>query len=205
MNEILESHFQCAICSDLLRKSVSLNCGHLFCKFCVDKWKKKSKTLATGKPTCPICRRHITMQAPIRSIDCFIEKTFDVFYTPESKRLREEHVDGGPSVASTSRLARSPMPQPVASPLMNISVFLRDYLIWEDIYRWTGWILPNFTRSWSWHYPICFWPCQRKSNSILANVIKLSCLNNNASPPCPYPQQEIRYLVPLVTSNLSPL
>ncbi len=121
MNEILESHFQCAICSDLLTKSVSLNCGHLFCKPCVDQWKKKSKSLESHKPTCPICRRPIKMQAPVRSIDCFIEKTFDVFYTPESKKLRKQH---------TTSVATSPTPAqpPVASPSVNFSLLLRDYL-----------------------------------------------------------------------------
>ena len=129
MNEILETHFQCAICSDLLTKSVSLNCGHLFCKPCVDQWKKKSKSLENQKPTCPICRRHIKMQAPVKSIDSFIEKTFDVFYTPESKRLREQHVNGAPSVATTSsRLAQPPVSPPVGSPSVNISYFIRDYL-----------------------------------------------------------------------------
>lgn len=68
------------------------------------------------------------MQAPVKSIDSFIEKTFDVFYTPESKRLREQHVNGTSSEASTSR----PAQQPVASPSVNISIFIRDYLNWQD-------------------------------------------------------------------------
>jgi len=127
MNEILESHFQCAICSDLLTKSVSLNCGHLFCKSCIDQWRKKSKSLENHKPTCPICRRQIKMLAPVRSLDCFIEKTFDVFYTPESKKLREEHVRGAPPASTSPSRTQSSSSPPVASPSVNFSLILRDF------------------------------------------------------------------------------
>ena len=42
--------FQCPICHDVLRDPVSItNCGHDFCKHCIQDWLKI-------RPSCPICR-----------------------------------------------------------------------------------------------------------------------------------------------------
>jgi hypothetical protein len=42
--DLCETHFQCAVCNDLLVKATGLQCGHVFCRECVSKWQKKSES-----------------------------------------------------------------------------------------------------------------------------------------------------------------
>lgn len=43
----------CPICLNIIKKSINLSkCGHTFCKQCIHKWLKYSKS-------CPICRTKI--------------------------------------------------------------------------------------------------------------------------------------------------
>ena len=39
----------CIICYDKFKKETSLNCGHNFCKKCIEEWYNTNNT-------CPICR-----------------------------------------------------------------------------------------------------------------------------------------------------
>ena len=93
--ELCESHFQCSVCNELLVKATGLQCGHTFCLDCVEKWRRKSETsldpmLRGRKATCPICRSEILTQAPLKTVDSFLEKAVEIFFNDEAKKSRKE-------------------------------------------------------------------------------------------------------------------
>ncbi|XP_072030860.1 tripartite motif-containing protein 3-like [Amphiura filiformis] len=53
--EVMEDDLSCNICYNLLRQPKDLDCPHVFCLQCLQKWVKKGKTVE-----CPECR-HITI------------------------------------------------------------------------------------------------------------------------------------------------
>lgn len=108
--DLLESHFQCAVCSELFIKATNLGCGHTFCFVCIDKWRKKTQSdpnLFDKRPTCPICRSEITTQAPLKTLDAFLEKAVDIFYNEDAKKQRKELVGTTVSPAPTPQTAES--------------------------------------------------------------------------------------------------
>jgi hypothetical protein len=110
--ELCESHFQCAVCNELLVKATGLQCGHTFCLDCVEKWRRKSETsldpmLRGKKATCPICRSEIVTQAPLKSVDSFLEKAVEVFFNDEAKKCRKELLSTAAGSTSTSTSASS--------------------------------------------------------------------------------------------------
>ena len=52
---------KCTICDELFLVPVTLNCGHVFCEFCINQWKDKVKKKSDF--TCPNCRIAITSQS----------------------------------------------------------------------------------------------------------------------------------------------
>ena len=71
----IEDEFLCSICNNVLQNPVHTPCDHLFCSGCIRKWLKQ----ADKESTCPICRKHITLNkvspAP-RIIQRLLEKLF---------------------------------------------------------------------------------------------------------------------------------
>jgi len=113
--DLCENHFQCAVCNELLVKATGLGCGHIFCRDCVNKWKRKSEstmnstTFLGKRATCPICRSEITMQSALKNIDSFLEKAVDVFFNDEAKKSRKELLStvNPPSTTQSIRLLTS--------------------------------------------------------------------------------------------------
>lgn len=85
---LLESHLQCSICSEVYVFSVTITCGHTFCLECIEEWKHK-------KRNCPICRASITSQHHTKVVDDYIDKFVDGFapdtFKTARKELLEEH------------------------------------------------------------------------------------------------------------------
>ncbi|CAL8099296.1 unnamed protein product [Orchesella dallaii] len=87
--DVLEQYYTCPICYDPCIESTMTNCGHKFCKACIDKWSGK-------KPVCPICSTLITSQHRIFNDDLFIESQLgclsasvkDRFETAQTSRLQ---------------------------------------------------------------------------------------------------------------------
>ena len=46
---------QCPICITYLDKPIALKCGHMYCKTCIERWKRR-----TSAPKCPMCRADIS-------------------------------------------------------------------------------------------------------------------------------------------------
>lgn len=57
-----------------------LNCGHLFCKKCIDEWKKKKKL-------CPMCRAKISSCVRMHKMDTIIDKNVSLL-SDEAKARR---------------------------------------------------------------------------------------------------------------------
>ena len=51
----------------------TLNCGHVYCKYCIDQWKIKCRS---GGFTCPNCRSKITGQSRSLHLENLIESLF---------------------------------------------------------------------------------------------------------------------------------
>ena len=73
--EKLRREHTCAICAELFYKTMTLECGHSFCKDCIDKWLACSLT-------CPICRE-VTAKPPFA---CFVsDKSVEVLVSSDEK------------------------------------------------------------------------------------------------------------------------
>ena len=100
--EFAESQLQCAVCNEIFVEAVSVNCGHTFCDFCINEWKKK-------KNNCPVCRTNITREVTCKVLNDYTDKLYEQFM-PESgraqrKQLKEER-DRAKSEATAQRAVR---------------------------------------------------------------------------------------------------
>lgn len=62
-----------------------LNCGHMFCKSCINEWKSKKKI-------CPMCRTKITGCVQVFNLDTIIEKNVALM-SSESRLQREKTIE----------------------------------------------------------------------------------------------------------------
>lgn len=76
-----DSALQCAICHEVYVTSTTLNCGHTFCKDCIDIWKGRNSN-------CPNCRGEITSFVSNKDMDNYITKFIDEFMPEEFKAKR---------------------------------------------------------------------------------------------------------------------
>jgi len=96
------AELKCSVCDELFIEPMSLSCGHVFCQFCINQWKKTCT--AAGKQvghqlqpvlTCPNCRQAITI-TPTKSIQ--IQNIIESLYrsneaSPEVKAERSLVID----------------------------------------------------------------------------------------------------------------
>ena len=69
---MFENEMFCTICNEIFISPMTIDCGHVFCSFCIDEWKK------TGNKTCPICRTKFTKQIKNFNFINLIESMFKV-------------------------------------------------------------------------------------------------------------------------------
>lgn len=55
ITKLLKKYYECVICYNKTTEPIYLNCGHDFCKKCIDKWLESHNT-------CPICRKYIVSE-----------------------------------------------------------------------------------------------------------------------------------------------
>jgi len=75
---------KCSVCEEVFINAVSLGCGHVFCQYCIDMWKRNQVTgPATGAVgedgdhlTCPNCRKRLRIVQSALYIDNIIESLF---------------------------------------------------------------------------------------------------------------------------------
>mmetsp|Transcript_67509 Transcript_67509/g.162024 ORF Transcript_67509/g.162024 Transcript_67509/m.162024 type:complete len:632 (+) Transcript_67509:78-1973(+) len=66
----LQSELVCSICQDWIIHASSLECGHMFCRECVDQW------LTHKHFQCPVCRAEVRQEpTAARTLDVIVAKT----------------------------------------------------------------------------------------------------------------------------------
>ena len=69
LKEVAETELQCAVCSEVFMNATTINCGHTFCKSCIDKWQQQ-------KSNCPVCRTDIKHTVTVKMLDQFVDKIY---------------------------------------------------------------------------------------------------------------------------------
>uniref|UniRef100_A0A1B6HXC4 E3 ubiquitin-protein ligase CHFR n=1 Tax=Homalodisca liturata TaxID=320908 RepID=A0A1B6HXC4_9HEMI len=111
--EVLEEELQCSICAELFIEPTVLNCGHMFCKTCIDEWKTKKKI-------CPMCRAKIVTSVRIFTVDTIIEKNVALL-SAEARSRRETLIlqrqkGNQTSVRAKKRKNQNPRGEPTINP-----------------------------------------------------------------------------------------
>ena len=114
----------------LFFQPMSLNCGHVFCEFCINQWKDKcSKNTAF---TCPNCRQPITSQTRSLHLENLISSLYqdvDESIKDEREKLvkyrKEEIAKAAQEKAKGTGKGKKPNPGHlrhwVANPAPNVS------------------------------------------------------------------------------------
>ncbi|CAN8011666.1 unnamed protein product [Ixodes pacificus] len=80
---IMENELTCVICSELFIDAVMLQCGHTFCAYCIQNWRKQ-------RNCCPFCQVKISSVTRSFVVDNVIEEL--VCFNPELKKFRKQLV-----------------------------------------------------------------------------------------------------------------
>lgn len=98
---------ECSVCYEA-NATLTIRCGHAFCKPCVLKWMTSSKE--QGKPGCPMCRKPIYFKG-LRKIEAQLdEERFENMYSEAMGCLIDataehlsEHIENIPFMSSSLR------------------------------------------------------------------------------------------------------
>lgn len=82
----IDPNLECSVCSDILFKPVSLNCGHTYCKACL------INILAT-KPQCPLCRTPCFLQEQNLKENVILKNHIESKYPDHIKRRQNAFQD----------------------------------------------------------------------------------------------------------------
>ncbi|KAM7283287.1 RING finger protein 141-like [Ixodes scapularis] len=80
---IMENEMTCIICSELFVDAVMLQCGHTFCAYCIQNWRKQ-------RDCCPFCQVKISSVTRSFVVDNVIEEL--VCFNPELEKSRKQLV-----------------------------------------------------------------------------------------------------------------
>ena len=80
----LQSELVCAICRDWIVHAASIECGHMFCRECIDQWLQHKKFL------CPVCRSAVRQEpTSARTLDVIVEKTIQQSSTSDMQEFKK--------------------------------------------------------------------------------------------------------------------
>merc|ERR1712223_864955 len=102
---------KCSICDDIFIEPMSLNCGHVYCQYCLESWKKDCKKKKKSY-TCPNCRSVISSSVRSIHLDNLITAIFSDA-NEEVKKDREELVKE--RQAEESRSSKNSHPKKTAN------------------------------------------------------------------------------------------
>lgn len=78
-----ETNLSCPVCRDIYKEPVLLNCGHSFCKACLQQWWAQKTTLE-----CPLCRTRSLQRDPPQNL--VLKNLCEEFLSERSKRSSAE-------------------------------------------------------------------------------------------------------------------
>ena len=79
--ELAEIELQCAVCTEVFLDAYTLNCGHTFCHYCINKWQRE-------KSSCPVCRTEIKHMVEVKTLDQFVDKMYGQFVSENRRAAR---------------------------------------------------------------------------------------------------------------------
>jgi hypothetical protein len=120
--------FECRICMEKSENPVVTQCGHLFCKECIDRWLNQNNS----KVTCPVCKSGVSLERLI-SINRSTEEC-------EKKQKSEAGVKGNTGIngiLNEIRIGFSPDPRdsPNADIMSSFIKIILVFIIGIMIYR----------------------------------------------------------------------
>eukprot|EP00971_Amphidinium_carterae_P200544 3979522-Amphidinium_carterae.1 len=97
----MQSELVCSICQDWVIHASSLECGHMFCRECIDRW------LAQKKFLCPVCRAEVKqLPVPARTLDVIVDKTIQRCDEKEKADFRKRVKDAEARQAKQTKMQR---------------------------------------------------------------------------------------------------
>ncbi|XP_076874396.1 uncharacterized protein LOC143524655 isoform X2 [Brachyhypopomus gauderio] len=80
---LMEDHFRCSVCTDVLKEPVSIPCGHSYCKTCIQTY--WSKPTQAGSYSCPQCRKRFNTHPALKpniALAIVVEKLQQAGFSP---------------------------------------------------------------------------------------------------------------------------
>ena len=72
---------ECSVCHEIFVEATTINCGHTFCRYCLDKWQENMSN-------CPLCRTDIEQKVAVRILDEFVDKMYNQLASNREQEAR---------------------------------------------------------------------------------------------------------------------
>lgn len=82
--EKCNDELKCSICDDIFIDPMSLNCGHVYCQYCIESWKREC--MKNSEFSCPNCRSKVT--TTIRSLH--LDNLVNSIYRDADEELKKD-------------------------------------------------------------------------------------------------------------------
>ena len=88
-------NLKCSVCQEIFIDAVVIECGHTFCKHCIEEWQKKfiEENPDEEPYPCPECRAVFKTFSPNINVNNFIDDLTAVILDEEEKKDREETIN----------------------------------------------------------------------------------------------------------------
>ena len=130
LKKMIFDHLQCIICNDIFEIPFVTNCGHTFCKKCIEEWRKQSEK-------CPICRSNIVSISKNQVLVGQIDKLQEKNYLKEPSTMENKSPDLlkfileliGAIVVGLTLVNFQKLLIPILAILLIVSPTFRNFLI----------------------------------------------------------------------------
>ena len=95
--ELAETELQCSVCTEVFIEATTINCGHTFCKYCINKWQQQ-------KSNCPVCRTDINHMVAVKTLDQFVDKMYRRFVSENGRAVGRQQQPGVPHLSDPEKL-----------------------------------------------------------------------------------------------------
>jgi hypothetical protein len=104
-------NLKCTICHDILVEATVTNCGHSYCKSCIETWKKEeSERFEYGKQKlakCPNCKIEIKTLSTNHMLKTHVEEMCDMLLSEKEKSIRQETIRENKNKEALAALKRA--------------------------------------------------------------------------------------------------